>query len=183
MLGDLERSLRRRFHDRVTDVREVGNPFPVRQAVAPAALRAAFDRMACDRPCGEEIPGIGPPPEGVNQGREGEPGVGDASRHDDVRAAAQRLHDRPGAEIGVGGDDPVAHVGQWPAGVEVPELVPAGQEPIQPPQQIVPRHHPDPELAAEPQAARGLGHRLRAAPGVHAARVRGDLDPPLRDDW
>src|SRR5207247_9622940 len=49
-------------------------------------------------------------------------------------------------------------------------------------QQIVPRHHADPELAAEPQAARDLGHRLRAAAGVHATGVGGDLDPPLRDD-
>src|SRR6266568_2537487 len=182
MLGDLERPIRRRLHDRVADIREVRDPFPVHQAVASAALGAAFDRMTGDGACGEEIPGVGPPPEGVNHGRKGEPGIGDASRHDDVRAAAQRFHDRPGAEVGVRRDDPVAHVGQSPVSVEVPELVPAGQEPVQASQQIVPRYHADPELAAEPQAARDLGHRLRAAAGVHAARVGGDLDPPLRDD-
>jgi len=55
----------------------------------------------------------------------------DASRHDDVCAAAQARRDRPGAEVGVRRDDPVAHVGQSPVRVEVPELVPAGQEPVQ----------------------------------------------------
>src|SRR5437899_7177434 len=182
MLGDLERPLRLRLHDRVADIREVRDPFPVHQAVASAALGAAFDRMTWDGACGQVVPGVGPPPEGVYHGCEGERGVGDASRHDDVRAAAQRVHDWPGAEVGVRRDDPVAHVGQSPVRVEVPELVPAGQEPVQASQQIVPRHHADPELATEPQAARDLGHRLRAAAGVHATGVGGDLDPPLRDD-
>src|SRR5205814_6585252 len=116
MLEDLERPVWGRVHDRVADIREVGDALPVYEAVAPAALRAALDRMARDRPGGEEVPGVWPPPKGMNQGREGESGVGDASRDDHVRASAQRVHDRPGAEIGVGREDAVAHVGQGTAG-------------------------------------------------------------------
>src|SRR2546425_6867938 len=84
MLEDLERSVWGRVHDRVADIREVRDALPVYEAVAPGTLRAALDRMARDRPGGEEVPGVWPPPKGMNQRPEGEPGVGDASRDDDV---------------------------------------------------------------------------------------------------
>src|SRR5438477_9729705 len=56
----------------------------------------------------------------------------------------------------------IAHVGEGPARVEVPELVPARHQPVQPRQQIVSRHDADPQPALELQPARDLRDGLRS---------------------
>src|SRR2546426_8180668 len=119
------------------------------EAIAARALGTALDGMPGDRPGGEQVPRIGAPPEGVDQRREGEARVRDAAGDHDVRALAQRRGDRPGAEIRVGGEHAVPDLVQGAAGVEVLERVAAREQPVQPAQQIVPRHHADAELARE----------------------------------
>src|SRR2546423_1819799 len=182
MLRDLERPVRTRFDDRVPHVGEVGNALPVDEAVAAAALGAALDRVTRHGAGGEQVPGIGTPVEGVDHRREREAGVGDAARDDDVRAAAQRIDHGPGPEVGVGREHPIAYVGERPARIEVSQVVPPGQEAVQPPQQIVPRHDPDAQPAFELEAARDVGDGLGAGARVHTARVGRDLDAPLDDD-
>src|SRR5205807_9859802 len=56
MLGDGQRTVRASFHDRIPDVRQVGNRSPVVEAVAPRTLRAALDDVAGDDSRGEPIP-------------------------------------------------------------------------------------------------------------------------------
>src|SRR5207248_7242741 len=49
-------------------------------------------------------------------------------------------------------------------------------------QEVVARDYTDAQLAAEAQAVRDGGHRLRARLRIHAAGVRGDLDVPFGED-
>ena len=53
VLRHVEAAVGIRFHDRVSDVGEVGDALPVHEAVSSAALRAAFDRVSRHRAGGE----------------------------------------------------------------------------------------------------------------------------------
>ena len=91
-----------RGDDRIPDVGEIGDALPVHQAVAPRALGTAFDGVARHGPGRQQVPVVGPPSEGMNHGREREPGIGHPAGDHDVGVSAQRLHHGPRAEVGVG---------------------------------------------------------------------------------
>src|SRR5205085_5160961 len=86
VLGYHEGAVGLRLDDRVTDVGEVGNGLPVDQAIAAGTLRAALDRVPGNRPCGQQVPGVGGPFEFVNHWPERQPRVGDAPADDDLPA-------------------------------------------------------------------------------------------------
>ena len=91
----------------------------------------------------------------------------------------ERLDDRRCAEVRIGRHDPVTHVVQRTAGVEVLESVAARQQAVQAAEQIVPGDDPNRELAAESEFARHVGHCVRTRARVHAAGVGGHLDAAL----
>jgi hypothetical protein len=110
-----------------------------------------------------------------------ESGVGHPSGDDDIGTAAQRLHDRCHAEVGVGRQHPVADLGERAAGFHVRQRMTPGDELVEATQDVVTRHQPNPDLPPEAEPAGHVEHRLRAAARIHAAGVRGDLDPALDD--
>ena len=179
MLDEIERAIGSRFDDGITDVGHVRDALPVLEAVAAAALRAAFDDVSRDRPRCNTIPCVRRPPKGVHQRSQREPGVSHAPRDDDLGAALQRLHHRRGAEVGVRGKDAVAHVAQGTAGVEVLERVAAGEQPVQTTQEIVAGDHADRQFPPQPEPPRDVGDRHGAGTRVHTAGVRRDLYPAL----
>ena len=113
------------FDDWIPDVGQVGNAFPILEAVAPTALRPALDDVAGDRTGGNAVPRVRCPSERVHQRSEREARVRHTTGDDDLRAALQRRYDRSGAEIGVGGQHAIAYVVQRASGVQVLEVVPA----------------------------------------------------------
>ena len=181
MFDDFEAAVGAGFDDRVADVGQVGDPFPVAQTIPATALRSALDDVPSDRPGGDPIPRIGCPPERMHQRPQRQTCVGHAPCDHDLRAALQRLDDRGGAEVGVGGEHPVADVVQRAAGIEILEIVAAGDQPIQTTQQIVARDDADRQLAVQAEFPRDGGNGHGTGPRIHAARVRGDFDSPLHD--
>ena len=176
MLDEIERAIAPRLDNRVADVRHVRDRAPVAQAVSPAALRSALDDVARDGARGDLIPGVARPAEGMHQRSEGQSRIGDAAGDHDVRAALQRKGNGRSAEVCVGGQNAVAYVLQRTAGVEILEIVPAGEQPVQAAEQVVSRHNADGELPAESELARDVGHGIRAGARIHAAGVRRYLD-------
>src|SRR2546428_818719 len=166
------------FDNGVANVREVGNALPVHAAVAPAALGAALDGVARHGAGGELVPVVGAPAEGMDHGREREARIGDPSGDDDVRPLAQRLHDRRSAEVSVGREHAVANLAQRAARVEVLQVVAPREQAVEPREEVVARHDPDPQLPAQPELPCGRGHRLPPAPPVHPAGVRRHVPPP-----
>ena len=59
--------------------------------------------------------------------------------------------------------------------------MPAGDQIVEPIEDIVSAHEPDAELALQPEPASHVEHRLGAAARVYAAGVRGHPDAPLDD--
>mgnify|MGYP003693764177 CR=1 FL=1 len=91
---------------------------------------------------------------------------------DDLRAVGERLGDRPGAEIGVRGDDAIADAGSGPPVVHVLRAAtPCGQQLVEPRHQVVAVDH-------------GEGRRelLRPAGGCDPAAQAGTLTPPAFAD-
>jgi len=60
VLCDNKRSVRRRFNNRKTNIREIGNAAPFILAIATRSLRAAFNDMTRDRPRREPVPIVVP---------------------------------------------------------------------------------------------------------------------------
>src|ERR1051325_10031279 len=58
---------------------------------------------------------------------------------------------------------------------------PARAEAAEAPEEVVAVHDPDPQLTRESDLARDLSDGIGAGLGIHAARVRRDLDAPLDD--
>ena len=87
MLGHHEGAVGLRLDDRKTDVRQPGHRPPILQEVAARTLRSALENVSSDRPGSDAIPIFEVPAELMHQRSQGEPGVGDAARDDDVRAA------------------------------------------------------------------------------------------------
>ena len=100
-------TVREHFEDRVANAGEVANPAPVGE-VAARALGAALDDVAGDDAGREAVPVIGRPVEGMDHRRQRDARVGAAARDHDLRAALQRLDDRPGAVVRIRGRDAIA---------------------------------------------------------------------------
>ena len=63
-------------------------------------------------------------------GTDGERGVGDPARDDNVRARAQCVGNRVGAEVGIRGDETIRDGGKALAGFEVGESSGTGFRPV-----------------------------------------------------
>ena len=136
--------------------------------------------MARHRPGCETIPVVPGPPELVDEGPEGESGVGRAAGDDDVGAGAERLGDRPGPEIGVGGDDAIADGAEGPTVVQVRQGDPRRQQLIQAREQVVAAD--DAERGRHALRPARLGDPIAAGGDVHASRIRHHPDPALHQD-
>ena len=106
--------------DGEADVGRAGEVEPV-GGDAAGDLRAALQEVAGDGGAGEAVPIVVAPAELVHAGPDHERGIGDAAGDHDIGAGRQRRHDPPAAEVGVGGDEPVAHGRQRRAAVEIGE--------------------------------------------------------------
>jgi hypothetical protein len=83
VLDDLEGAIRRRIHDGISHVTEIGDVFPIEQAVAAGALGPAFDNVSGHDAGRELVPVVPAPAELVAQGCHGERGIrGAAGDHD-----------------------------------------------------------------------------------------------------
>ena len=177
VLGHDEAAVGRHLGDRIADVERRHLP-PVGQ-VAARRLRPALEHVPGDRPRGEPVPVVPRPAELVHERPEREGGVGRAAGHHDLGAGAERLGDRPGAEVRVGGDDAVADAGERPPVVQVRERHAGGDELVEPRQEVVARYHA--ERGREPLGAAGLGDAVAAGLHVHSARIGHHPDAPLHD--
>src|ERR1041384_6619465 len=98
-----------------------------------------------------------------------------------VKSATPARAYRRVAEVRLRRQNLVADVVERPARVQVLELVPAREEAVEAPEEVVAGHDPDPPLTRESALARDLSDGIGAGLGIHAARVRRDLDAPLDD--
>ena len=138
-----EGPVRFRFDDGIAGKREVDLP-PVDERVPAGRLAAAFVDVSGDDPVREPVPVVGRPGELVHQRRVGERGVRRAPGHDDVRLLPQRLDDRFGAQVRVGGGHPVADDGERLARLHVAEFVSRREEIVERVHQVVARDHRHP---------------------------------------
>src|SRR5205823_10762753 len=98
------------FHDGESDVVIVRNVQPI--GADPAGnLRAAFDQVAGNRGPGNMIVVVHRPAEMCDTRRDGETWIGHAAGDDNIGAAIERVDDRRGADVSVGGDKRVEHAG------------------------------------------------------------------------
>ena len=122
----------------------------------------------------------GRPAELVDQRPEVEGDVGDAATHDDLGALAQRLDDPLAAGVDGRVREPLAHLGQVLAGVEVREADSLGHQAVDVGLDVVAGDDGDPD-PGETQLLGERRDRLGGGPGVGPAGV-GDHADPLLDD-
>ena len=101
VLGEAERPVGLGFDDRIADVGQIRNRFPIHLAISAGPLRAAFDGVPGDGAGREPVPIVGLPPEFVNHRREREAGIGHAAGDDDLRALRERVDHGQRAEVNV----------------------------------------------------------------------------------
>ena len=118
-LGDDELAVLAHLADREAEPGEIGDVLCSGIGeIAAGDLAGAFEQVADQRAPAEHRPVVHRPAEFDDQRRHEDRGVRRAAGDDDVRAAFQRLDDRGDADIGVGGNDAVAHRGDRLAVVE-----------------------------------------------------------------
>ena len=115
----------------------------------------------------------------MHQRRQDQRRVGRPAGDDDLRAAAQHLDDRLGAQVGVGGDHAAAHLAVRPPAVHVIEGDALRLQLFEAGHQIVAAD--DADRQGHPRLLAGRLDRLRAALRVDAAGVDDHLDSPLDD--
>ena len=115
----------------------------------------------------------------VDHRRERDPRIGAAPGHDDLRAALQRLDDRPRAVVRVRRRHAVADRGELSTVVHVVEGDAVGVQLAEPLHQVVARDGGDVERRAV--ELRHLEQRAAAAERVHPARIRDHARAALHD--
>ena len=107
-LADPDRALAGDGGDGKTDMGKVGHVLEagVRE-IGAGDLGAAFQQMPGQRSRRERIPVLFRPAKLMDQRAKHQGRVGGSSDHHDICAASQRLGNRAGADIGVGGDNAV----------------------------------------------------------------------------
>ena len=78
--------------------------------IAAGDLAGAFQQMPGDGALPQQIPVVHRPAEGMDHRRQEQRRIGRAAGDDDIGARRQRLRHRFGAEIGIGGQEPVAEL-------------------------------------------------------------------------
>ena len=142
----------------------------------PLRLSTALDDVAGDRSGGDAVPIVELPAELVHQRSERQARVGQPAADNDVRTFAQRLDERGGAEIDVGGLDLVADRGERFAGFHVVDLDALGDPVVELVENVVAGDDADLYLALQAELACDIRDRVGTALDVYAAGVREDLD-------
>ena len=107
------------LRERKTEAREIGRLLVAGiDEVAAGDLPGAFEQMSDERAFAEAVPVVGAPGERVHQRREKQRRIAHPPGDHDVGTTGERLDDRLGAEIGVGGNHPRRDVGDAPLGFD-----------------------------------------------------------------
>ena len=142
------------FENRIADTGEIGDALPVRLAIAAGALGSAFDGVARDRARREQIPIVHGPTELVNLGGHRHRRIRATPRDHDLRTLPQSLHHGSRAEIRIRTLHTLANGGERFARVHVLHLDTAGNQLVQPGEDIVALHHADSQASRAPMRPR-----------------------------
>ena len=93
--------------------------------ISAGDLPRAFEEMPDERALAEPVPVVGAPGELVHQRREKQRRIAHPAGDHDIGAAGERLDDRLGAEIGVGGNHARGDVGDAALGFDERQVAPA----------------------------------------------------------
>ena len=168
-LGDDEFAVLADLADRKAEPGEIGDVlYAGIGEIAAGDLARAFEQVADQRAAAEHRPVVHRPAEFGDQRRHEDRRVRRAAGDHDVRAALQRLDDRGDADIGVGGNDAVAHRGDRLAVVERHVVV------VKVGEDVVAGDGGDLE-PLEPELAGDCARRLGRGGGVGGAHVGDDL--------
>ena len=108
-LGDDASPVLPHFGNWKTESGKIGNLFEARVCVITAGdLPGTLEKVTDGRPGAEARPVLERPLEPMDERREKQRGVRDASRDDDLGAGREGVHDRRRTEVGVGGHERVA---------------------------------------------------------------------------
>src|SRR5688500_20391307 len=87
---------------------------------------------------------------------------------DDVGAFGERADDRLHPDVGVRRENAVPDLRERPAGIHVAKLVAAGQQIVEPVENVIAGDEADADAASEPKPPGGLEHRLGTAAGIRS---------------